>query len=192
MKKVLNVGGGNKHISLPKFFKDWQHDLLDIDPRGNPDICCDARLLKTLEPAQYDAVYCSHNLEHYYLHEVPYVLDGFAHITKDTGMVWIATPNLMGVINAIATKQLEPTDVLYRTSGGFPIMAHDIIFGWGLEIQSSGQDFYAHKCGFSINMLKERISKHFPYMFESVMELDLLVIGFKQEPSQDIISLVNT
>lgn len=64
MKKVLNVGGNTKAIPLPPEYAGWEHVLLDIDPKGNPDVVCDARELTTLPSATYDAIYCSHNLEH--------------------------------------------------------------------------------------------------------------------------------
>ena len=58
-KKVLNVGGGNKNIQMPDHYNGYQHLLLDIDPRGNPDIICDARELTNLPAEEYDAIYCS-------------------------------------------------------------------------------------------------------------------------------------
>ena len=79
MRTVLNVGGNTKEIPLPEQYAEFEHLLLDIDPKGSPDILCDARKLKTLEPGQFDAVYCSHNLEHYYRHDVKEVLTGFLH-----------------------------------------------------------------------------------------------------------------
>ena len=82
VRKVLNVGGGSKGIEIPDYYNGWQHDLLDIDPRGNPDLCCDARELYQTAPRVYDALYCSHNLEHYYLHEVPGLLLGFKMVLK--------------------------------------------------------------------------------------------------------------
>ena len=50
-KSVLNVGGGSKSTPIPDYFAGWQHDLLDIDARGAPDIVCDARELATLPGA---------------------------------------------------------------------------------------------------------------------------------------------
>jgi len=38
MRAVLNVGGGTKAIAIPAHFDGWRHDLLDIDPTGNPDV----------------------------------------------------------------------------------------------------------------------------------------------------------
>ena len=82
MKKVINIGGNNKDIALPPWYEGWEHVLLDIDASANPDIVCDARELSSLPGASYDSVYCSHNLEHYYRHDVKKVLAGFAHILK--------------------------------------------------------------------------------------------------------------
>jgi hypothetical protein len=70
LKRVLNVGGNSKAIALPAPYADFEHLLLDIDPTGQPDIVCDARRLETLPADQFDAIYCSHNLEHYYHHDV--------------------------------------------------------------------------------------------------------------------------
>lgn len=70
IRKVLNVGGNSKAIPLPPQYTNWEHILLDIDPKGNPDLVCDARNLMSLPESQFDSVYCSHNLEHYYPHDV--------------------------------------------------------------------------------------------------------------------------
>ncbi|MDD1616033.1 MAG: type 11 methyltransferase [Methylococcaceae bacterium NSP1-2] len=87
MKKVLNVGGNSKLIPLPPEYEGWDHVLLDIDPKVYPDVLCDARELMGLAGAQYDSVYCSHNLEHYYHHDVKKVLAGFSHVLKADGFV---------------------------------------------------------------------------------------------------------
>ncbi|MBX9746907.1 MAG: hypothetical protein K2X34_08400 [Hyphomonadaceae bacterium] len=51
--RILNVGGGHKGIPLPPQFASFEQVLLDIDPRGRPDIVCDARKLDTLESSQF-------------------------------------------------------------------------------------------------------------------------------------------
>ncbi len=61
MKRLLNVGGGSKSIPLPAELQGFEHQLLDIDPAGKPDIVLDGRKLNELPAADYDAVYCSHN-----------------------------------------------------------------------------------------------------------------------------------
>ena len=94
MNKVLNVGGNNKSMALRSYYTGWQHILLDIDAKGNPDIVLDARKLSQLPPSEYDAVYCSHNLEHYYRHDAPYVLQGFLHVLKEDGFAHIIVPDI--------------------------------------------------------------------------------------------------
>jgi predicted SAM-dependent methyltransferase len=42
-------------------------------------------------------VYCSHNLEHYYHHEVPRVLAGSLHVLKPHGFAEIRVPDVEAV-----------------------------------------------------------------------------------------------
>jgi len=188
---VLNVGGGSKATPIPDFYSDWRHDLLDIDPRGEPDIVCDARLLSTLQGAQYDAVYCSHNLEHYYRHEGLDVVKGFFHILKETGFAEIRVPDIAQVINALLEKQLDLDDVLYHSAAG-PISAHDVIYGLQSEIIQSGQDFYAHKTGFTSNSLIDILKAGgFTRVYLVNDEhLGLHAFAFKSEPSSDQIQTI--
>ena len=96
VKKVLNVGGNSKKISLPPRYEGWKSIVLDIDPQGKLDVVCDARQLSRLPRATYDAVYCYHNLEHYYRHDVPKVQAGFSHVVKVGGFVHIIVPDIGG------------------------------------------------------------------------------------------------
>src|SRR5438270_12958162 len=97
MKKVLNIGGGDKSVTIPAHFDGWQQDVLDIDPRVKPEICMDARELATRAVGEYDAVYCCHNLEHYYRHDAVRVIRGMRHVVKSdrfveivvSGMDWV-------------------------------------------------------------------------------------------------------
>jgi len=93
-RSVLNVGGNSKEIPIPPHYNGWNHLLLDIDPKGKPDVVCDARELTTLAANRYDAIYCSHNLEHYHQHELPKVLGGFLHLLKDDGFAEIHVPDM--------------------------------------------------------------------------------------------------
>ena len=111
MKKVLNVGGGNKAIPLPSQYQEFEHILFDIDPKGFPDIVGDARNLFVLDGGQFDAVYCSHNLEHYYRHEVPTVLSGFLHVLKNGGFAHIRVPDIYAVMRIMLEKNLDIDDI---------------------------------------------------------------------------------
>jgi hypothetical protein len=158
--KVLNVGGGDGKGPLPRF-EGWENIVLDIDPETTPDICMDAREMASLPGGEYDAVFCSHNLEHYYKHEVPTVLGGFSHVLKEDGYAEIIVPNIMKLIEALKRNSLDLMDTWYRTSSGVPITFHDVLYGWGQAIEK-GNLYYAHHCGWTQNSLcKELISAGF-------------------------------
>lgn len=135
--KVLNVGGNNKAIPLPPYFKDFEHLLLDIDPRGKPDIVSDARELDQLEAGLVDAVYCSHNLEHYYRHDVKKVLKGFHHVLTGKGFAEIRVPDIPAVMKTLVDEEKDLDDVLYDSNAA-PITVCDVIYGYGVEIERSG------------------------------------------------------
>lgn len=182
MKKVLNVGGNNKAILLPPQYAEFEHLLLDIDPRGSPDILCDARKLTTLEAAQFDAVYCSHNLEHYYRHDVRGVLAGFLHVLKDGGFAHIRVPDIHEVMRVTIERNLDIDDVLYQSPAG-PIMVLDVLYGYSVEIEKSGQDFYAHKTGFTQKSLSKALqSSGFSKIYCVMGNLEINALAFKGEP----------
>ena len=152
-RRVLNVGGGSKGVALPPHFQDWEQLLLDIDPRVGADLVCDARTLRaSVDANTFDAVYCSHNLEHYYRHDVDKVLQGFLHALKADGFAEIRVPDIGELIKLMAKDALDIEQEVYRANIG-PISAHDMIYGYAPEIEASGQDFYAHKTGFSRDSL---------------------------------------
>ena len=86
--------------------------------RAHPTSCAMRARLNELEPEQFDAVYCSHNLEHYYWHDVPRVLDGFIHILKPDGFAHIRVPDIGALIRMIAEKNMDLEDVAYRLDNG--------------------------------------------------------------------------
>ena len=105
MKRLLNVGGGSKSIQLPPEYNGFEHLLLDIDPAGEPDIILDGRKLIELPAAQFDAIYCSHNLEHYFRHDVIKVLTGFFHVLKPGGFAQILVPDLIEIMRTVIQKK---------------------------------------------------------------------------------------
>jgi len=145
--RVLNVGGGGTRI-IPSHYEGWDQDLLDIDSECKPDICCDALEMPETLYEKYNAVYCSHNIEHFYKHDVTKLLINFRNVLIEGGSVEIHTPNIMNMIKVISERGLDIDDVWYRTSQGLPITFHDTLYGWGKAI-ASGNLYYAHKCGFS-------------------------------------------
>jgi len=190
-RKVLNVGGNNKNIPIPEHYNGWQHVLLDIDPRGNPDVICDARKLAKLDANNYDAVYCSHNLEHYYKHKVPKVLKGFYHILREDGFAEIRVPDLGELMSIVVKNQLDIDDFLYQSSAG-PITVRDVIYGYGVEIEKSRCDYFAHKTGFTLKSLL-RILKEcgFAYVYGSAGNIEVKAIAFKAKPNDYYQKLLN-
>jgi ubiquinone/menaquinone biosynthesis C-methylase UbiE len=182
VKKVLNVGGNNKQIPLPPHYAGFEHLLLDIDPTGAPDIVCDARLLTTLAGGQFDAVYCSHNLEHYYQHDVPKVLAGFLHVLKDGGFAHIRVPDLQEVMQAAIDRKLDVEDVLYQSEMG-PIRVLDVLYGHAAQIEQSGRDFFAHKTGFTRQSLLSALQRAgFSNIFSRLGNLEIDALAFKGSP----------
>jgi ubiquinone/menaquinone biosynthesis C-methylase UbiE len=191
MKTVLNVGGNNKEIALPSQYAGFVHLLLDIDPKGSPDIVCDARKLTTLEAGRFDAVYCSHNLEHYYRHDVPKVLAGFVHVLKEDGFAHIRVPDIGEVMRVTIERGLDIDDVLYQSAAG-PIMVLDVLYGYSAEIEQSGQDFYAHKTGFTEKSLLKALERAgFSRIYSLVGELEINALAFKREPDHSARALFN-
>lgn len=180
--KVLNVGGGASR-DLPSTYKGWSQDLLDIDPAVKPDIVCDAMKMRDLPSAKYDAVFCSHNLEHFYRHQVPQVLEGFDHVLKRTGFVQIAVPDIMALFTSVIEGSKDIDDVWYTSSGG-PITFHDVVYGWGKAV-SRGNLYYCHKTGFSEKTLTKALkSARFTSVFTASDGCSLHAFAFKVKPTK--------
>lgn len=156
-RHVLDVGGGHRDIALPKHYAGFRRLMLDVDPKAEPDVLLDARRLGTLPGGQFDAVYCSHNLEHYHEHEVAQVLAGFAHVLKaPAGFVEIRVPDIEAIAREMVANGRELDDTLYGSPAG-PIRLIDVIYGYGRMIEHSGVDFYAHKTGFTRATLRRAL-----------------------------------
>lgn len=189
-KKLLNVGGNSKDIPIPACFAGWQNDLLDIDPTGKPDILCDARELTTLPPGQYEAIYCSHNLEHYYHHDVAKVLQGFCSILKQDGFAYIRVPDLVEVMKKVIENDIELDGELYMSGLG-PIAPLDVIYGYRKQIESSGVDFFAHKIGFNTSLLVRSLKANgFPVVYVRSGNLEITAFAFKEKPGPEIVALL--
>ena len=191
MRKVLNVGGNSKEIQIPEAFGGWQHVMLDIDPAVRPDVVCDARNLATLKGSEYDAVYCSHNLEHYFHHDVSRVLAGFLHVLKDDGFAYIRVPDMAELMRTVVRDGRDIEDVLYQSPAG-PIAVIDVIYGLRTEIASSGNDFFAHKTGFTRKSLAAALRlAGFQFVFSRTGNLEVTAVAFKNQPGASDASLLN-
>jgi ubiquinone/menaquinone biosynthesis C-methylase UbiE len=190
-KRVLNVGGNNKAIQLPPQYEGYEHILLDIDPKGSPDIVCDARELTSLQGKQFDAIYCSHNLEHYYRHEVGKVLAGFLHVLKDDGFAQIRVPDIAELMRVTIDNNFDIDDVLYQSPAG-PIMVLDVLYGYSAQIERSGQEFFAHRTGFTQKSLLQALQRSgFSKIYSRVGNLEINAVAFKSMPDDIARKLFN-
>lgn len=157
-KRVLNVGGGQTKAQLDHKYIGMSQFILDIDPRVNPEICCDALDMATkIKRASFDAVFCAHNLEHYYHHHVPVVLSGMFYVLKSGGFVEIRVPDILAAIDRMKMLDRDLEDALYVAPGG-PIATIDVIYGWRQEIARSQQPWYAHKTAFTPKSLHKALA----------------------------------
>lgn len=178
MRKVLNVGGGGRY--LPPRYKGWEQVLLDIDPVVKPDVCCDALKMNTLKAQTYDAVYCSHTVEHFYRHDVHRLLRGFGHVLKPNGFADIAVPNLRHLIESVNGHELD--DIWYESPAG-PISFHDVLYGHG-RYMAQGNLYYSHKCGFTkVSLTKELFAAGFSHVAAFEQETNLFAYAFLKKPS---------
>ena len=190
--RVLNLGGGSRATPIPACYDGFEHVLIDLDPTGRPDILLDGRDLATLDPGQADAVYCAHNLEHYRAHEVPGVLAGMLHVLKPDGFADIRVPDLRQLFQDIVARGLDIGDLLYTSPAG-PVRVRDVIYGLGSRIESSGQDFYAHRTGFTqTSLARELVLAGFGYVVRRPGKAyEIAVLAFRQAPTEAQKALLN-
>jgi len=186
-KRVLNVGGNNKNHPLPSHYNGWEHILLDLDLTGNPDLHMDAVDMIELDPSQFDAVYCSQNLEHYYRADVPIVLQGMHHVLRDGGFVEILVPDFERLIKETYENKLDIDDTLYEVPDFGPISVHDFIFGYEFAKDPIGREICLHKTAFTQKSLEGFLKRNgFPIVYASdkwVWQIQML--GFKSKPSRE-------
>jgi hypothetical protein len=80
---------------------------------------------------------------------------------------------------------MDVGDVLYESASG-PITVQDVLYGFGREIEQSGQDFYAHKTGFtpkSLHRALEHAGFTAIFLFEAPEAFEVKAFAFKSEPT---------
>lgn len=178
-KLVLNVGGGSKECPLPSFYDGYANILLDIDgSRGGVDVVMDATKLSlwAANLVKFDAVYCSHNLEHYYVYDVIKVLKGMWDVLKPGGTVDIRVPDLLAVALAI----VDGEDIYGATEDGSCVIWHDCLYGNTIEILRRGEQ-WAHKTGFTEAALRRLLTDagFIDLQFARGKGYELAVLGYK-------------
>jgi SAM-dependent methyltransferase len=155
-RSVLHVGCGRTKLQEWRFPQaEWREIRLDIDPAVEPDVIASLTDMSAVASASVDAVYCCHNLEHLYAHEVPLALAEFIRVLRPGGQAVIEVPDLEAIAQLVAADRLE--EVVTETSTG-PITALDMIYGHRWHI-ADGNRFMAHHTGFTVRTLGEALSK---------------------------------
>ena len=142
MKSLLHVGCGGD--ALPQWLGEFSETRLDIDETHNPHIVADMRTLGNIGP--FDAVFCSHALEHLFPHDVKTALQEFVRVLNPGGAVILFVPDLEGVQ---ATE-----DVLFISPAG-PICGLDLIYGYRPMLKD--KPHMAHKTGFTAASLAREL-----------------------------------
>jgi SAM-dependent methyltransferase len=155
LRRVLNVGSGAASVNglHPAFRNEgWREVRFDIDAAVQPDIVGSLLdLSHIVGKTSYDAVWCSHALEHLHTHEVVPALRQFRQALNAGGFALISCPDLKAVAKLIIEKGVEA--IAYESRIG-PIRALDMIYGHARSV-SQGRIFMAHHTGFT----RERLAR---------------------------------
>jgi hypothetical protein len=93
----------------------------------------------------------------------------------------------MALMKRVLASDLDLEDTLFTAPGG-PVTPRDVIYGWSIEIEKSGNDFYAHKTGFTAKSLADILARAgFPRVFVAVVDemCELRALAFKREPTPE-------
>lgn len=152
-RSVLNAGAGPRSNSgLPRCFRtpDWTEVRLDLDAGVEPDVVGSVTDLRShFGDGTFDAIWCSHNLEHLHDHEVSLAIAAFRRVLKPDGFAVVTCPDLEAVAESLLAIGLDGK--AYDAPVG-PITVHDMIFGHGGSI-AGGNGFMAHRTGFTQDRL---------------------------------------
>ena len=126
---------------MPPWLSHHEEVRLDIDASVNPDIVASMTDMGDIGP--FDAVYCSHALEHLYPHDVSLALGEFRRVLGVGGRAIVIVPDL---------EDIRPTeDVVFVAPAG-PITGLDMIFGFRAKLKE--MPHMAHHTGFVAGTLK--------------------------------------
>lgn len=151
-KSVLNAGSGASAMSVASVFtpERWSEFRLDIDPRTGPDIVGSfVDMRNIVADGRFDALFCSHALEHLQAHEVIPALREFLRVLKPDGFALTACPDLAAVARQLLDHGAE--SIAYHSPVG-PIRPIDMLYGHAQSI-ADGRPAMAHKTGFTAQRL---------------------------------------
>lgn len=164
MKTVLHAGCAD--TPLPGFLDGYKETRLDADGQHNPDLIgtiCDLGRI-----GEYDAVYCSHTLEHVYPYQVVPALKELLRASKHDGHVIIIVPDLEDV--------KVSDDVLYMNDA-YGVTAMDMFYGTA----SPDNPWMAHHSGFTQKLLTGAMvdAGYVGVLVQRITNYQLLAVGSK-------------
>jgi SAM-dependent methyltransferase len=151
MKKILHVGCGP--TPLPDEFSrdEWQEIRYDIDPDVNPDVIGNINDLSAFGAQEIDAIYCAHNIEHLYIHDMYEALKEFHRVLRPEGHLYIICPDIQTLGRYIAEGHMEAE--VYHSEAG-PISVADLLWGYKGHL-AAGMEYMSHKYGFSASTMND-------------------------------------
>jgi SAM-dependent methyltransferase len=150
VKLLLHAGCGSKLNKAPRVFAAYREVRLDCNKMVEPDIIGSIVAMPQIDSDSFDAVFCSHVMEHLYAHEVAMAFAEFARILKPGGEILVQCPDLQAIGGKIALDQL---DVCLYQSGMGMVTPLDMLYGHRGAI-GAGNLFMGHKTGFTQSVLK--------------------------------------
>lgn len=141
--KLLHVGCGGD--PLPAWLGHYDETRLDIDSSHNPHIVADMVSLGEIGP--FDAIFCSHALEHLSPHDVPVALGEFYRVLADDGAIILFVPDL---------EDVQATDEPLFVAPAGPISGLDLIYGYRKMLKE--KPYMAHRTGFVQDSLHKAIA----------------------------------
>jgi len=154
MKRLLHAGCGPKVMKPPREYAAMKEVRLDKNPSVNPDVLASIVAMPMLEDDSFDAIFCSHVLEHCYFHEVAMALAEFERVLKPGGELKILAPDLQAIGGKVALDQADC--VLYQSSIGV-VTALDVMYGHRASV-TTGNLHMAHHCGFTQRTLRDSLN----------------------------------
>jgi SAM-dependent methyltransferase len=141
-KRVLNAGcGAYATTALHAAFRNpaWTETRLDLDEGVRPDILGSVTDLKQIPDGAFDAVWCSHSLEHLYRHDVVKALAEFQRVLKPDGFTLITSPDLESIAELVVSGRLE--EVAYKSPARRP--SNGAICSWRITPASRRKELDA-------------------------------------------------
>ena len=108
---------------------------------------------------------------------------------KPGGLAHIIVPDLQELMLVCVQQGIDLDGLLYESPMG-PITPLDVLYGHGGMMAQSGQDFYAHRTGFSRRTLANVVeASGFSPMFCQQGNLELNLITFNGDPDPELAAL---